>query len=558
MHDIEETLRKVRGKKIVWMPLSGIKDIGASAQFFAYTVEASEILLHGTRGSGKTAVHLMRYARGLNRGWGSYWKGAIIARKSSGLQDIEAQSKRLFYNLGGRYLSSASNKRWIFPNGEELLFLHVEKEGAFQDKFLGQEFAWLGFNELTLFEEDIYHLVKTSNRSSFSPEKDTPVLLDRFGNPVTFDDGSPMYVTRDGRIAPKINLEVCSTTNSEGTHMQWVKRYFIDDAPAGVIQKKKSSVMGEETEVTKIHIFSSWVENIQKNGGYLPNSYILTLKQSCKGNKNREKSWIEGSWDITSGGIFDDLWCSSVHVIRKFTIPHSWRLRRVFDWGSSQPFYVGWFAEADGTEAVLPDGRRWCPPSGTLVLYDEWYGGDIDKNEGLQMSSKDVAKGIIQREHAQLERGLIHPSLRGKKDKTCAIINNGIADGAIFNQIDPSYPSIAETMEAHGVYFEKADKSSGSRVLGVQLIRDRLYEAIQFVNPRDNESVSDAGAGLFFFEHCKAAITLLPIAPRCPKNPDDVDTTSNDHGVDVARYVCLDCISGGKKVSSGKVRGLTS
>ena len=82
--------------KVVWNPLRGIPEIGASSQFFGYTVEANEILLHGTRGSGKTALHLMRFARGLNRGWGQAWKGAMIARKYRGLQDIEAQSKKFF------------------------------------------------------------------------------------------------------------------------------------------------------------------------------------------------------------------------------------------------------------------------------------------------------------------------------------------------------------------------------------------------------------------------------------------------------------------------------
>ena len=70
----------------------------------------------------------------------------------------------------------------------------------------------------------------------------------------------------------------------------------------------------------------------------------------------RERAWLFGDWDITAGGMFDDLWDASVHVVQPFEIPGTWYLDRSFDWGSSKPYSVGWWAESDGSDIKLADG----------------------------------------------------------------------------------------------------------------------------------------------------------------------------------------------------------
>ena len=85
---------------------------------------------------------------------------------------------------------------------------------------------------------------------------------------------------------------------------------------------------------------------------------------TCKGlgSPDLVKAMLQGDWNIVSGGALDDLWRSDVHVLPRFRIPFSWRLDRTFDWGSSTPFSVGWWAEANGEEAVLEDGINILPP----------------------------------------------------------------------------------------------------------------------------------------------------------------------------------------------------
>jgi hypothetical protein len=160
------------------------------------------------------------------------------------------------------------------------------------------------------------------------------------------------------------------------------------------VQRDRQMVFNPQTEreeeitLTRVAIHGSFKEN-----PYLDPQYIATL-MAIK-DPNRRKAWVEGSWDVTSGGRFDHLWNEALHVIKPFRIPDSWTVDRSHDWGESKPFSNLWWAQADGTAAELPDGRQFCPPAGSLILIGEWYGCPPDElNKGLNMSSTNVAKGV--------------------------------------------------------------------------------------------------------------------------------------------------------------------
>ena len=139
------------------------------------------------------------------------------------------------------------------------------------------------------------------------------------------------------------------------------------------------------------------------------------------------------------------------------------------------------------------------------------------------MASKDVAKGIVAAEQSLFESRFI-----GK------IPTSGVADGQIFNQLEADVPTIASKMADEGVWWAPADKSAGSRINGLQLVRDRL-EAVQ----KDKEE-----PGIYFMEHCRAATATLPTLPRDDKKPDDVNTKAEDHVYDDVRYAVLHAQSG--------------
>jgi hypothetical protein len=72
---------------------------------------------------------LARFRRNVGLGYGSFWRGVIFDTEYKNLTDIITQSKRMYrlFNDGARYLASASELRWVWPTGEELLFRFGKK-----------------------------------------------------------------------------------------------------------------------------------------------------------------------------------------------------------------------------------------------------------------------------------------------------------------------------------------------------------------------------------------------------------------------------------------------
>lgn len=484
-------------KEPVWSPIPG------TSQVLAIETHCSHTLYHGTRGGGKTDVQLMRFRRRVGIGYGSFWRGVIFDIEYKNLDDIVAKSKRWFprFNDGCRFLESKGDYKWIWPTGEELLFRTFEVESDY-DKYHGHEYPFIGWNELCKQATAVgYNSMMSCNRSSFTVEKDAPI------DPET---GEKI------KIAP-IPLEVFSTTNSFGAGRLWVKSRFIDPAPSGRVVRIEVDIFNPQTQkkekVTRsqVAIFSHWREN-----RHLSPEYVAEL--SMMSDPNKKASWYIGSWDIASGGAVDDLWRPNVHVIPRFAVPINWYLDRALDWGSSKPFSIGWWAEANGEEVTLPNGKKFCPQPGSLIQCAEWYGThELGSNEGLRMASKDVAEILI-----NFEADMIKLKWFAKKPW------GGPADNQIRQVSDPSSDTTEKAMQEKGCYWSESDKSPGSRAVGLQLIRDRLKAAI------DGE-----GPGLYFMDNCRASTATIPNLPRDPEKPDDVDTTAEDHPYDMVRYRVL-------------------
>lgn len=493
--------------QVIWSPLPG-------SQALAISCPCNEILFEGTRGPGKTDTQIMFFRRFVGMGYGPWWRGIIFDREYKNLDDLVAKSKRWFplFNDGVKFSGSLGDFKWTWPTGEELLFRQVKREDDY-NKYHGHEYPFIGWNELTKYPSpSLYDAMLSCNRSSFLPNEHSP------------DKSRPL---------PEIPLVVFSTTNPHGPGHNWVKRRFIDVAPPGQVVKKSTEVFNPRTQTretvtrTQVRIFGSYKEN-----RYLSPTYIAGLQQIKEPNKRR--AWLWGDWDIVAGGALDDLWSERFHVAPRFVIPPSWRLDRSFDWGSSKPFSVCWWAEANGEEAILPNGARWCPPRGQLVQLFEWYGSEEPgTNEGLKMSAREVAQGILAREKALRQGGWIQGT-----------VWPGPADSAIWSESksdDGRMESIASKMQDNGVTWVPSDKRPGSRVNGLQLLRDRLEASTHGEVP-----------GITFMTNCRATLATLPVLPRDDNNPDDVDSEAEDHAYDAIRYRVL---AGSRKIATNiKVR----
>jgi hypothetical protein len=498
---------------VAWKPLgtSAVQDSDGAwrlqikrvtGQLLAIQCKCNHVFFHGARGRGSTEAQLMAYRRYVGAGYGSHWRGVVFDREYKNLDDLVAKSHRLFNGRGdgAEFLASRSDYKWRWPTGEELMIRQIKKEADYW-LYHGQEFPFIGWNEL--------------------PKYPTPSLYDAMGSCNRSGFTSAEHYACTGVMLPSIPLHTFATGNPFGPGHTWVKKRFIDAAPAGKITYTTTLVFNPQTQkrepvtTSQVAIFGSWREN-----EHLDPQYVAGLERMT--DKDKQKAWRDGNWNILGGGSYavGDLWKQSVHVRPRFRVPAGCRVYRALDWGTTKPFSAGWWMKANGEDIKMLDGSVWCPQPNSLVRIAEWYGSeDIGTNVGLRLTGGAAGRGIAEREKALLANGWISSPVWA-----------GPADNNIFHTGDNlAADSIAKQMEAEGVTWTRANKSPGSRKLGLDLLRTRL-----------ENSLRGEGPGLYYTDNCRAAITLNPTLPRDEEKTDEVDTECEDHLHDEERYMVLD------------------
>lgn len=453
----------------VWMPLPGSQHLFLECPIF-------EALYEGNRGPGKTLTLIMDFAREVGKGYGSAWRGILFRRHFGDLDDVVRKIEEWFPKMfpGFRFLKSKSEYMALWPTGEALLLRHMRDEKDYDD-YHGHEYPWIGWEELTQWETDkAYKLMMSCCRP---PRQGVP-------------------------------CRVRSTTNPYGVGHTWVKKRFrLPDSRGKVIR-----VAGE---MPRVAIHGALVENFLLLHGQ-PH-YIAIIKQAAK-NPAQAKAWSEGDWNVTSGGMIDDLWRSDIHVLPTFGIglvPRGWTVTRAYDHGQSHPFAVGWWLESNG-EPIEYEGRIIGNVRGDLVLWRQWYGTNGEPNVGLRMASRDIGRGIRDRER---DEGVLNRVMPGP------------ADTEIFNRTsDRQGRCPADDMGDEHVYWERADKSPGSRKRGWEMLRTRLKGAIP-----EPDGTRDQ-PGIFVCDCCRNWLETVPPMPRSDEDPDDVPDTYEDHDADMTRY----------------------
>lgn len=304
---------------------------------------------------------------------------------------------------------------------------------------------------------------------------------------------------------------VLAGANPGGIGHNWVKAGWIDIAKP----RELTRMPAKEAGMLRQFIPSL----LEDNPTMRVNDPDYESRLEGLGDPALVKAMRFGIWNIISGGAFDDVWDERI-IVPRFAIPSSWRVDRSMDWGSSHPFSILWHGQCDGTEALLPDGRKFCPPRGSIIVSHEWYGtAEIGSNQGLKMPAPEVAKGIL-----AIEADLMTGKWVAAKPL------KGPADNQIRDVRQPGTPTIEKEFQDNGVYWAESDKASGTRKIGLELIRTRIAEA---------KKLQPEKPGLYFMDHCRGITSRLPVLPRDIKNPDDVDTNAEDHDYDSLRYRVL-------------------
>ena len=482
-----ETAKSPRylNSQVKWAPIPG------SSQELAVQTDADQTLYCGTRGCGKTAAQLMCFRQGVGKGWGDAWTGIIFDTEYKPLINIISQSKKFFNGLGdGAVYRAGKDQYWEWPGGERLYF-RAAKTLADARNYLGHEYGFIGYNELSKWP--------------------TSELYDHM-----------LGTLRTASLDSTLKAKVFSTTNPYGPGAPWIKQRFIDKMPMGTVKEEKYVVpYGNEGKTktivkTKVCIRGKYTEN----PFFKPND-VANLMEGVKDRPELQAAWLFCDWNASYlDGVVGDLWNREVHVLQPFKIPSSWMINRTMDWGSTMPFAVGWFAESNGEEFEFRDGSKGCLPRGSVVMFAEWYGsqdGSIGRNRGSKLSPDQIAMGVIQREHAFVKEGVINEGHR---------IYPGPADTQISSINRTDIATIEDVMAKLGVEWERADKSAGSRIAGLQCFRQALRQALE-----------GEVHGFYLTEDCDNTILVLPSLQRdLREGGEDIAPYQEDHLYDVVRY----------------------
>jgi hypothetical protein len=315
----------------------------------------------------------------------------------------------------------------------------------------------------------------------------------------TFDMYNYMW-SRNRANGPGTRVYMRATANPGGIGHAWVKSRFIDIAPPGTPKSFIQRIRhpdGKEIKIERNRIFipSSVFDN-QKLLDNDPN-YIASLAMLPASERD---ALLYGDWNSFSGQVFSEFvddpahykdrqW---THVIEPFEIPDHWKILRSYDFGYAKPFSVGWWA---------------VDTKDRLYRIREFYGSDGDPDTGLKWTPHKQAAKIKEIEDKYYKDKYIY----------------GVADPSIWDSSRGE--SVAAAFEAHGIYFDPGDNE---RIAGKMQMHYRF-------------AFDENGLPMMYiFNTCRDFIRTVPSLVYDEHDVEDVDTATEDHIYDEARYLAME------------------
>lgn len=289
-----------------------------------------------------------------------------------------------------------------------------------------------------------------------------------------------------GSMSQAFSPRMYFTCNPGGVGHSWVKRLFVDKNYSG--KEKAENYLFVPAQVYDNKVL------MNEDPEYVSALEALPEK--------RRRAMLYGDWDAVEGAFFDEFVNNPegyktrkhTHVIEPFDIPLHWNVYRSYDHGYARPFSIGYWT---------------VDPAGAIYRIAELYGCTDHANEGLRLPPQKIFEKAVEFEHS-------HPHLKDRQ------IIGGVADPSIWN--GSSGKSVAEHAAEHGIYFSRGDNA---RVAGWMEVRSRLaFDA-------------NGKPSMYIFNNCKATIRTLPIMMYSNNDPEDLDTTLEDHICDEIRYFCM-------------------
>ncbi len=281
-----------------------------------------------------------------------------------------------------------------------------------------------------------------------------------------------------------IPLQMRATGNPGNVGSGWVKKMFIDPAPHGkrFVEEVKFNANGQEiiSGISRKFIAASVWDNPYLTQDHSYVSMLGSLPEA------KRQQFLYGNWDVVEDGAFPEF-DKDIHTVESFKVPNGWTKVRSCDFGYSSHSGVLW-------GAIDYDDVLW--------IYRELY---VSK-----LTADKLGIAIMEAEEAD-----------GK-------IYDAVLDSSCWAKRGDIGPSIAETINREGCRFRPSDRSPGSRVAGKIELHKRLQLDDETEEPK-----------MIIMDNCRNLISQLPALPLDKRNPEDVDTRSEDHLYDALRYMVM-------------------
>jgi len=425
-------------------------NVGPQTDFLA--ASDREVLYGGSAGGGKSYAMLADPLRYMGN---PAFAGVLLRHTTEELRELITKSQEMYPKIWPGIKWSERKMTWTAPSGATLWLSYLDKD---QDvtRYQGLAFSWIGFDELT-----------------------------QWATPFAWN-----YMRSRLRSAdPDLPLCMRATTNPGGRGHHWVKKMFIDPAPAGksfiatdIDTKEELKYPAGHAKAGKPLFKRKFIPARLSDNPYLAEqgdyeAMLLSLPEQ------QRKRLLEGDWDVQEGAAFTEF-DRGVHVIEPFLIPSNWTKFRACDYGYGSWSGVVWIAVS---------------PSEQLIVYRELY--------VTKVLATDLADMVLEAEVGD------------------GAIRYGVLDSSLWHKRGDTGPSLAEQMVQKGCRWRPSDRSKGSRVAGKNEIHRRLQVDEYTEKPR-----------LVFFNTCTNIIAQLPALPIDKRNPEDIDTHAEDHLYDALRY----------------------
>lgn len=370
-------------KNVIWKP--------QAKQFQFMSRPEDEVLYGGAAGGGKSDALVIEALRQVDN---TDYRALIVRKSFPELSTLIDKTEKYYKRAFPKAKYNAQNHVWTFPSGAKIFFgsMYTKRD---INKYQGQNYDFIGIDELTHFTYEEFEALRSRNRPQ--------------------GEGTRVYMRM--------------TCNPGGIGHAWVKERYIAGKEPLRTYSQKVNIEGTEYELTSCFVPATVFDNneLLKNDPY----YVARLGTLPEAKK---KALLYGDWESFSGQVFGEFKDSPehyldrkfTHVIEPFKIPDTWRRYRSFDFGYSRPYSVAWWA-ADN------DGR--------LYRYRELYGCTGEPNAGVREDPARIAERIREIED-KYERG--HSFY-------------GVADPAIWDDSRGSQGSIVRQMERFGIVWEKGN-----------------------------------------------------------------------------------------------------